>query len=336
MEPVREYQVTLVDLLDRVLDKGLVIQADLIISVAGIPLIGLNLRAAIAGMETMVKYGIMRDWDEAIRAQEGKTPERQSPTLAPGEEIIDSMLGSKLYIRGIYDTWVSGRIFLTNKRIILYQRAFHDTVFETPIEKIERIAPGNGENSLGMVLEEIQMVLNSGELVSFRVESARDFMELIDSLGGDLSLELDAELIQRYLPPALYFLDDGEELLCRGKAWHLASPTGSPGLMGKLWRPGTLYLTDRRLAWVSAFDAQSTFEVKSTGIRGATLERRRPSEVSKERLVMDIIYINGKGKEVASFAGADALMSQWQRVLERVSKGEFPQALGRELDSGPA
>ena len=39
MEPTREVHATLVDLLDRILDKGLVIHADVIISVAGIPLI---------------------------------------------------------------------------------------------------------------------------------------------------------------------------------------------------------------------------------------------------------------------------------------------------------
>jgi hypothetical protein len=51
----------LVDLLDRVLDKGLVLDADLIISLAGVPLIAVSLRAAIAGVETMAKYGMMRE-----------------------------------------------------------------------------------------------------------------------------------------------------------------------------------------------------------------------------------------------------------------------------------
>lgn len=63
-------QATLVDLLDRVLDRGLVMNADIIISLAGVPLIGINLRAALAGMETMVKYGLMREWDQRIRARE--------------------------------------------------------------------------------------------------------------------------------------------------------------------------------------------------------------------------------------------------------------------------
>jgi len=70
MQPTRDTHATLVDLLDRVLDKGLIINADLIVSVAGIPLLGVNLRAALAGMETMLKYGIMQAWDEQTRAWE--------------------------------------------------------------------------------------------------------------------------------------------------------------------------------------------------------------------------------------------------------------------------
>lgn len=72
-------QSTLVDLLDRVLDKGAVLNADIIVSVAGIPLLGINLRAALAGMETMLAYGLMQDWDERIRHQ-ARDGERRSLT----------------------------------------------------------------------------------------------------------------------------------------------------------------------------------------------------------------------------------------------------------------
>jgi hypothetical protein len=61
-------RATLVDLLDRVLDKGLFLRADLVISLAGVPLIGATLSLAVAGTETMLKYGILSDWDEALRA----------------------------------------------------------------------------------------------------------------------------------------------------------------------------------------------------------------------------------------------------------------------------
>jgi len=70
MEPTRDLHATLTDLLDRVLDKGVIISADVIITVSGIPLIAVNLRAAIAGMETMLEYGLMTDWDEMTRSRE--------------------------------------------------------------------------------------------------------------------------------------------------------------------------------------------------------------------------------------------------------------------------
>jgi len=56
-----------VDLLDRLLDKGMILNADLIISVAGVPLIGISLKAALASIETMLDYGMMEAWDQSIR-----------------------------------------------------------------------------------------------------------------------------------------------------------------------------------------------------------------------------------------------------------------------------
>jgi hypothetical protein len=64
MKPVRNYSA-LVELLDRALDKGVLVAADVIISVAGVPLIGLNLRLGLASMETMLKHGMMTDWNAA-------------------------------------------------------------------------------------------------------------------------------------------------------------------------------------------------------------------------------------------------------------------------------
>jgi len=89
MEPMRDSGATLVDLLDRALDKGLVLHADIIVSVAGVPLIGINLRAALAGMETMLAYGMMQDWDERARAWEREkrtgvtVPLVSGPSLEP-------------------------------------------------------------------------------------------------------------------------------------------------------------------------------------------------------------------------------------------------------------
>ena len=48
----------LADAIDRILDKGLVINADIAISVAGGELFEIKIRAALASFETAAKYGL--------------------------------------------------------------------------------------------------------------------------------------------------------------------------------------------------------------------------------------------------------------------------------------
>jgi ribosomal protein L37AE/L43A len=60
LEAKKDYSVgdTLVDVIDRILDKGLVINADILVSVAGVELLGIKIRAALASFETAAKYGL--------------------------------------------------------------------------------------------------------------------------------------------------------------------------------------------------------------------------------------------------------------------------------------
>lgn len=67
MKPERDN--SFVDLLDRCLNKGIILNADVIISVAGVPLIGISLKAAIASIETMLDYGMMEAWNEGTKDQ---------------------------------------------------------------------------------------------------------------------------------------------------------------------------------------------------------------------------------------------------------------------------
>src|SRR4030065_490744 len=49
---------TLADVIDKILDKGLVINADIAVSVTGVELLGIRIRAALASFETAAKYGL--------------------------------------------------------------------------------------------------------------------------------------------------------------------------------------------------------------------------------------------------------------------------------------
>ena len=80
MEPYRDKKGTgLADAIDRILDKGLVINADIMVSVAGVELLGIKIRAALASFETAAKYGLefpsgtnleTPAWEEAVVTKE--------------------------------------------------------------------------------------------------------------------------------------------------------------------------------------------------------------------------------------------------------------------------
>jgi len=79
----------IVDVLDVVLREGAMIQADVLISVADIPLIGINLRAAVAGMTTMREYGFFENWDLETRerGRDRRSESGRQPTPeVPGDD----------------------------------------------------------------------------------------------------------------------------------------------------------------------------------------------------------------------------------------------------------
>ena len=53
---VKSKDVTLLEILDRVLDKGVIISGDVVISVADVDLIYLGLKVLLSSVETMEKY----------------------------------------------------------------------------------------------------------------------------------------------------------------------------------------------------------------------------------------------------------------------------------------
>lgn len=67
MKPTRPREDAAVDLLDVLLRDGVVLEADVVVTVADVPLVGIKLRAAIAGMTTMTDHGMLRDLDRRSR-----------------------------------------------------------------------------------------------------------------------------------------------------------------------------------------------------------------------------------------------------------------------------
>lgn len=84
----------LVDVIDRILDKGLVINADIMVAVSGVELLGIKIRAALASFETAARYGLeipsgtnfqTPAWQEALVAKEDCP---QCEKRVPKEELL--------------------------------------------------------------------------------------------------------------------------------------------------------------------------------------------------------------------------------------------------------
>ena len=193
MEPTRDSHATLVDLLDRVLDKGLILDADVILHVAGIPLLGVKLKAALAGMETMLKYGIWRDWDEAQRAiatEEQRKKKKELP-LTPGEEILLKMFASQWYSKGIYHSWRPGHLYITDRRVFLFRKEPAEVLFQCPYEEIEAVATARKTDIAGEETPYLYLWLKSGEVAQLHPSDAQVVKAAIEERMKALLLKLE-------------------------------------------------------------------------------------------------------------------------------------------------
>lgn len=314
MEPQRQLEVTLTDVLDRLLDKGLVLNADVIISVAGIPLIGLTLRAALAGMETMLAYGVMKDWDQTTRAWETKHRAKKVELLLEDERQILKMFGSYWYSEGIYMAWRSGHLYLTDKRIFLYQQDFAETVFQFRLDNIKAMVIRT-ETHLKNDVDVLYLIPKTDErVIQLKAQDVHQMKQAIEKQIREMGLILEenaelGEIEER----ALNFLKQGETITHRGKMWHLIL---HEGVLGDNWRPGYLYLTNKRLCWWYDFDQKILFKVPIHKIVACTQEIRDLSGMLTNKRVLDVIYSNNGVKSVAAFSGKGA--EEWDKVIRRV------------------
>ena len=90
---------SLADVVEMLLDKGVVINADIVVSIGDTELLGVQLRAAIASFETAAEYGLeFPDGTdmERVEAASGRselpdeTDSEQTTIEAVGEEVVDA------------------------------------------------------------------------------------------------------------------------------------------------------------------------------------------------------------------------------------------------------
>jgi hypothetical protein len=262
MQPIRVEAATINDLLERLLDKGVILSLDLVIGVAGIPLIGVNLRAAIASLETMLEYGLMEAMDKDMRTNALREAQRKKVALADGERQVGEWYGSQWFSRGIVRSWRSGRLILTNRRFILYRPMPPAILWQTPLAKLEGC----------LLLERTDFSGAPRPLLALEVEgepiallTAEDTTQLVDALRLTMAGE------KRALPDTSPALGEVARL-----AFTIAGTVLAEGPMecksaDQGWRHGHLYLTSGRLLWWGGEGAGEELDLPLRQIEGVRL-----------------------------------------------------------------
>ena len=308
MKPARECEF--VDLLDKLLSKGLVLNADLIISVAGLPLIGVNLKAALAGIETMLEYGMMEAWDQGTREWYAKEYAKKGAVpLAEGEEVTLKTFGSFWDRRWVSPTWRPGFFYLTNKRLFLWRKEpAVEMLFEVSLDKLESLMI-NREMHYKKEREELYIQFDCGEVARIHVSNCVQLKDEIEKLLGK---RLERKIPIPYEGPQ-YPLSEGEKIVRAEKLWYLFP---AQGIFGETWKPGRLYLTNKKLFWVYRVDNQIMFEIPLDKITSATIgfNGKKPGINAGEK-VLTIEY----GSGAAWFGGNEQRLYEIKAEIEKMT-----------------
>ena len=79
-------QMNLFDLLDRILDKGVVINGDITVAFAGVDLLSLKVNLVIASLETAKRYGIELPWEKWAREKAELEKKEKEKKLGGGDK----------------------------------------------------------------------------------------------------------------------------------------------------------------------------------------------------------------------------------------------------------
>ncbi|MEI8081031.1 MAG: gas vesicle protein, partial [Actinomycetes bacterium] len=247
MEPVIDTRTGMGDLLERVLDKGVIVKLDLIISVAGIPLVGLSLHAALASIETMNAYGMFGDWDRSSRAEAAIEAGSAKLGWEVGENIVLEQFAMVRGEQGIVRSWRPGRAYLTNRRVMLVRQAPFEVLASVDLRDIAGIG-SFAHLEAGVTNDVICLARSGGELVLVRARDAELFRACLSELLNREGLHV-AELDSAQLRAA--FPDHSAE----SQLWH-----DSGTEVG--WRPGWAAIEDGSFTFWSDFDQCRVVDIR--------------------------------------------------------------------------
>lgn len=244
VEPTRDVRATLPDLLDVLLDKGVFLDLDLIVTVAKIPLIGVSLRAMVAGIETMLDHGMMQAWDEQTREWVRRSLSERV-ALADGEDVLVRMAGG--HRQGApYGGWRPGTIYLTTRRLMVWRAEPRELLWQASLDEITAAVVQAERSVGGEERGRVAVTTPAGTTLLSAAAPERLQARLGELVGGS--------------GPGVA---SGDGPLIRERVWYLEELAG-----GSVWRVGTGALgRDDGLTWKGSGDARPAVRLRPSEIR---------------------------------------------------------------------
>jgi Gas vesicle protein len=306
LQPVRDPQATLSDLIDVLLNKGVYLDLDLIITVADIPLIGVSLRAAIAGMETMLEYGMMSGLDERTRSWLRDSVARELP-LGDGEEVLARMAGSHYWEdpAASFATWRPGIVCLTSERLIVFRREPAAVLWECDLPDIASLDVRRERTAGGEEREGLLVRKRDGSEHSISASKPGRLRELVRSIGSPSPQAgpTGAEAASA---------DETEPPLFEAPLWYFEPRRGT----GE-WRGGTGTCDPTTgFTWKGAIDQRPSIRLPVDAIRAVeVVEARTP--VGRAVVILET--------DSGSFHLASDRVEQWALLLRALLPTQFEQ-----------
>jgi hypothetical protein len=280
------------DLLERLLDRGVFVKIDLIISVAGIPLIGLSLHAALASIETMTRYGMFGDWDKSTRAQALLERGPAQLALAVGENTVVEQFAMLRTHEGIIRAWRPGRAYLTNQRLLLVRRSPNEVLVSLALCDVVAIGSFDIVEA-GVTSEVLCLADASGALVLVRTGEPEIFRAVLADLlsrAGVRVNQIDSAELRVAFP----------DVSAESQLWHDSGAEGG-------WRPGWGAISNGFFSFWSDFERRRVVEVDVTKLEHVNVERRFISAPLGDCEVLSLV--RRKDHRELAFVGKD--VQQW-------------------------
>jgi len=323
----------LTDTLDVILTEGTVIDGGILLSLAGVTLAGINLKAALAGGVTMLEHNIMDDREVLLqKKREYKVP------LRDDDGVIASIFGSYYLDRpSVHPRWQLGRFYITDKRLFFFKPYQEKITFESPLEDIRgwAIIDDNGR-------EELCLLLGTEEVARLHSQNVGELRTAIEKKmkTNGIAFEEDSSLL---LPQAVRIdnlFSEDEYISQSGRIWYFTTSTATAvGVRGATWKPGQLYLTNKRLFWWDHLLKRIFFEIPKEEISGVSigtvdLSKRKPTLKKAKEIVTAamapnwartsstgisakaLVIATTDGKE-AYFSGKNSDMREWRETIEK-------------------